>query len=353
MPDQTTPKRKLTVDIREIEFAFEEDPSWEASHYLDLETGEVVTVTDETRRALEDLCEELDEEGIEQAGWPEALAQRDLLESEKKELQDAEQVETGYGTRYITIPQTDSHEGYSDMEAFIATVQNQSLQNRLWRAIEGRGAFRRFKDELEGNRRERERWFKFRDERLRQRVLDWLDSLGIEPIIEETKPPPPPPVRPKLIAGVLAFVRAARQLPGVTRIALIGSLTTDEPDPDDADILVTVTDEMDLEPLAALGRKLAGQAQQFNRGGEVFLADPRGNYLGRTCPWKRCGPGIRMSCDALHCGRRPYLHDDLKTITLSRQLIAGPPVELWPQVVVRVPAPEDVEQGLLSLLVEE
>jgi hypothetical protein len=133
----------------------------------------------------------------------------------------------------------------------------------------------------------------------------------------------------------------------VTRIALIGSLATDEPDPKDADLLVTVTDNTDLAPMAKLARKLQGHAQSFNRGGDVFLADPQGNYLGRTCPWKRCGPGIRISCDALHCGRRPYLHDDLETVRLSEDLIAAPPIELWPQVVRRVSVPEDVEQGLI------
>ncbi len=204
--------------------------------------------------------------------------------------------------------------------------------------------------------RERERWFEFKDDRMRQRILDWLESEGIEAIIE---PPPAiepssplPPARARLIAEVLAFVRAASQLPGVTCIALIGSLTTDEPDPEDADLLVTVTDDADLAPLATLARKLQGHAQSFNRGGEVFLADPHGNYLGRTCPWKRCGPGIRASCDALHCGQRLYLHDDLEAIQLPKSLVAAPPIELWPQVVARVPIPEDVEQGLTGPLRE-
>jgi hypothetical protein len=79
-----------------------------------------------------------------------------------------------------------------------------------------------------------------------------------------------------------------------------------------------------------LGRKLQGHAQNFGRGGDVFLADRQHRYLGRTCPWKQCGPGIRASCDALHCGRRPYLHDDLETIKLPPNLIASPPLELWP-----------------------
>jgi len=102
--------------------------------------------------------------------------------------------------------------------------------------------------------------------------------------------------------------------------------------------------------LAKLGRKLQGHAQGFNRGGEVFLADPQGNYLGRTCPWKRCGPGIRASCDALHCGRSHYLHDDLETVCLSEDLIAAPPLELWPEVVARVPLPEDVQEALIGPL---
>jgi len=65
--------------------------------------------------------------------------------------------------------------------------------------------------------------------------------------------------------------------------------------------LAEVLEEYDT-PLATLGRKLQGHAQSFARGGDVFLADPQGHYLGRTCPWKRCGPGIRLRCDALHCG---------------------------------------------------
>jgi hypothetical protein len=34
-----------------------------------------------------------------------------------------------------------------------------------------------------------------------------------------------PPIRAHLLAGVLAFVQAASQVPSVTHIALIGSLT--------------------------------------------------------------------------------------------------------------------------------
>jgi hypothetical protein len=162
-----------------------------------------------------------------------------------------------------------------------------------------------------------------------------------------------PPIRAHLLAGVLAFTQAASQIPGVTRIELIGSLATGKAEPKDADVLVTVADDADLTLLAAHGRKLLGHCQSRNRGGEVFLANPSGDYLGRLCPWKRCGPGIRASCDALHCGRRLYMHDDLATIRLPSSLIAAPPIELWPDVITHVNPPADVEARLLAPLRQE
>jgi len=175
------------------------------------------------------------------------------------------------------------------------------------------------------------------------------------------RPAPPTPMRARLIAEALAFVRAVggvtrsdgvpkALVPGVSRIALVGSLTTEKPDPKDADLLVTVADDADLGPLAGLGRRLKGRAQSLNRGADIFLADPDGAYLGRICHWTRCGPGYRMSCDAANCGRRPYLHDDLGTIRLPRALIKAPPIELWPEVVARVPIPPVVASELIAPL---
>ena len=348
---QETPLRKLRVDMGELEMAFE-NSSWETHYYLDRETGQVAFVDSEIRGALEAVYEEMDEADPEdEAAFEAALERADLPDWELAPVRAADEVERGFGERFVEVPRDETHDAYSDMEDFIPTVEDERLRNRLRRAMEGRGAFRRFKDELEGERRVRERWFAFRDARLRQRIVEWLREEGIEPIVEPSpeKTPEPPP-REELIGEALWFVQQARQLPGVQRIALIGSLATSEPDPDDVDLLVTVADDMDLGPLATLGRKLAGHCQSLGRGGEVFLADPRGNYLGRTCPWRDCGPGIRADCDAEHCGRRPYLHDDLRAVRLARRLIAEPPIELWPQVVVRVGVPEDVRSGLLQLL---
>ena len=94
----------------------------------------------------------------------------------------------------------------------------------------------------------------------------------------------------------LWFVRKAAKLDGIKRIALFGSLATPKVYPKDADVLVTVEDDVDLKPLASLGRKFSGRLQAKGLGSDVFLTDPMGRHIGRTCPWKECGPGIRASC---------------------------------------------------------
>jgi hypothetical protein len=101
-------------------------------------------------------------------------------------LVEADAVEGGLAIRFLRVPEAGSRESYGDMQAFIETVSSPWLQERLWAAIHGRGAFRRFKDVLAGALAERERWFTFKDDRLRQRVLAWLADEGIEPLTEVT-----------------------------------------------------------------------------------------------------------------------------------------------------------------------
>jgi hypothetical protein len=54
----------------------------------------------------------------------------------------------------------------------------------------------------------------------------------------------------------LSTRRAARSTQGVLRIARLGSLATDKSVPNHADVLVNIDADMDLAPLARLGRRL-------------------------------------------------------------------------------------------------
>jgi hypothetical protein len=114
--------KKIRADLGELLYAFE-DASWEMSRYLDLEIGQVVMITDETRWELERIYEEVYDPDAEQSSdLDRVLHLRDLPEWQQQELLEADQIEKLYGSRYIGVPQADSHEGYRDMEDFVATV---------------------------------------------------------------------------------------------------------------------------------------------------------------------------------------------------------------------------------------
>jgi len=159
------------------------------------------------------------------------------------------------------------------------------------------------------------------------------------------------PPRQHLLVAAAPFVQAAILLPGVMRVALIGSLTTDKPDPKDIDLLVTISDDTDVSELDRLARQLQGRVAATARGlygADVFINDPAGRYLGRLCKHREC-PSLRQ-CAARHCGLRPHLKDDVDVITLEQPLIAVPPVVLWPAVAAHVVVPSDVETILLATL---
>ncbi len=68
------------------------------------------------------------------------------------------------------------------MDRFIGTLDDNDLQDRLWRAIRGRGAFRRFKDLIVRHPNVQELWYAYQDARAKERLLRWLDAHDIEPI---------------------------------------------------------------------------------------------------------------------------------------------------------------------------
>ena len=158
-------------------------------------------------------------------------------------------------------------------------------------------------------------------------------------------------VRGTLLRLCLQFVRAARKMPHIHRIALVGSLPTPKPRPKDADVLVTIGREMDLDALAVLGRRFQGRAQGINSTADVFLSEMDGRYIGRVCQYRECHPRVR--CRARHCGMRPHLNDDLDVVMLAPELVASPPVVVHPVVTFAADVPKDVEELLLAPLRRE
>lgn len=102
--------------------------------------------------------------------------------------------------RYLPIEAIPSRIQYQWLDTFIRTVEDDALRVRMEGAINGKGAFRRFKDILLTVPDERRRWFEFRDQAMRQRVVDWVREKGLEPTEPpewEAQPDGSPPAAPK------------------------------------------------------------------------------------------------------------------------------------------------------------
>ena len=66
------------------------------------------------------------------------------------------------------------------MEKFVGSVTDEPLRERLIISIDGKGAFRRFKDVLLAYPAERERWFSYRAELLHWHIQQWLEQHEIK-----------------------------------------------------------------------------------------------------------------------------------------------------------------------------
>jgi hypothetical protein len=152
----------LELDWDALEIAVERNAS-DTESFLDLTTGQVVTIV---------------------AGDPEApLRRQEVTENIRN---------------FLRVEPASSREQYRWMERFVGSVSDEQLRERLIISIDGKGAFRRFKDVLLAYPAERERWFTYRADLLHWHIHQWLDTHEIRPSNQppwgEVKPPPELPV---------------------------------------------------------------------------------------------------------------------------------------------------------------
>jgi hypothetical protein len=91
--------------------------------------------------------------------------------SDQKEAEEEED-------KWLYVHCAGSRDGYRDMEVFIGTMRDSVRANELELAIQGRGAFRRFRETIQEWPGERERWDEFSAERQLGRARAWLDGAG-------------------------------------------------------------------------------------------------------------------------------------------------------------------------------
>jgi len=139
---------RIDLDWDDLEIAVERN-SPDTDSYLDLTTGRILTIT---------------------TGDPEAAINR---------AQVSENIRN-----FLRVEPASSREQYRWMERFVGSVVDEPLRERLIISIDGKGAFRRFKDVLLAYPAERERWFTYRADLLHWHIQNWLESHDIHPTNE-------------------------------------------------------------------------------------------------------------------------------------------------------------------------
>lgn len=86
--------------------------------------------------------------------------------------------------RYAAVEAVPSRIQYQWLDDFIRQVEDETLRGRMEAAINGKGAFRRFKDILLTLPDERRRWFEYRDVKMRERIVEWVAEQGVQAINE-------------------------------------------------------------------------------------------------------------------------------------------------------------------------
>jgi len=196
------------IDLSELCDALE-DHSPEQHWYLDRATGELLVTFD---------FDETDE----------SLEERDL----------------------VGVEPLPPHEAYEDLADFAERVAAKA-HDLLARAIEGRGAFRRFKDTLFEFPELRQTWFEFHDARMRRRALEWLleenvvDSQQARDALDRVVEPEGPEISGRFDAVAIAQ-SVAHSLEGLygsrlRKVRLFGSWARGDAHPEsDIDVLVVL-----------------------------------------------------------------------------------------------------------------
>ena len=171
--------KELPINLDDLALQLERPRDMPFDVLLDVETGELVQLT---RADFDEPPEE---------------------EAELRERVDA------HPERYQEVPILGSHEAYRFMERF-ADSRPDEERRELLRALQGKGAFGRFRDAVSRARQDDE-WHRFHEEQLELHVRQWLEGLGLTA---------PPTVKRKPVVTVP--VAPAPVLPGLVQMLIFG-----------------------------------------------------------------------------------------------------------------------------------
>ena len=137
--------RVLTIDLEELTWALNSrDPLGESSHWLNLESGSILSLIGPD---------------------PDDEADSDPRDDD----------------RWLSIEPIESCEAFGIMEDFVDQCGDDDLARALGQALQERKPFRRFKDVLAAHPAQRETWFAFERQTMEAIARRWCEEHDISP----------------------------------------------------------------------------------------------------------------------------------------------------------------------------
>jgi predicted nucleotidyltransferase len=200
-------------------------------------------------RTLSELAEALQDHSPEDSWWIDpATGELELWsDSLGDEVREGHPDERGL----LFVEPLGPDEAYRDMADFAASVPDPDIRAHLERAISGRGAFRRFKDELFDHPDLREAWFALSNARMERRAAWWLadhhliDEATAERLIATRADPPPSAAESGGLRLATDVAQDLREVFGerLQQVLMFGSAARGEAGPDsDLDLLVVLSE---------------------------------------------------------------------------------------------------------------
>lgn len=173
----------LSVNFDEIQKAMEDVSRDTFDYFLDLETGEVITFSEEVLNVIKSRLYVSDaEEFGDEVEFVEFDEEPDITDWMQDEVELALEILLDENERYVRIPERQSLMAYKSMADFTGTVKDPFLNKELSDALNGKGAFRRFKDILIDYPKGRKRWHGYNAKAMKREIIEWLGSIGVESI---------------------------------------------------------------------------------------------------------------------------------------------------------------------------
>ncbi len=173
--------KKLNIDFDELHKAMEDTVRDAFDYFLDIETGEILILSEDILSEAQSLLSRDFDEDMED--FEEVVFDReiDIPTWMEDEIELALDIILG-GDNYVRVPERAPQKAYAAMSEFIEQLEDAQLGKELRRMLTGQGSFRRFKNALEPYPKLRKLWYGYNAKIARKEITEWLRSLSIEPV---------------------------------------------------------------------------------------------------------------------------------------------------------------------------